>query len=91
MVLLAPRGMADTQDHDPVALDPVAQNIGSDRRHFASAFAGVAAPLGKIREAVGDFDQAFAEACGGGGVEGGDVGDDRFEMTDRFVGPDDFA
>ena len=83
--------MADAQDDDSFVLDPIAQHVRPHRRHFAPTVAHIATAIGELGETVRHRNQALAKAVCRGGVEGGDVGDDRFEMADRFVGPDDRA
>lgn len=81
--------MPHAQDNHPLTLHPIPQHIRRHDRHLAPAFARIAAALGKFGEAVGDGDQPFGEARRGGGVELRNIGNDRFEIGDGLVGPDD--
>jgi len=74
---------------DTVVLDPISQDIRPHGGHLAPPTAGIAPALGERCEAVGGFDQSLAQAAGRGRIEGLDVFDDRFEMSDGLVGPDD--
>lgn len=81
--------MPDAQDDDPAAFDTVAQDVRPDGRHLPLAISSVSATMGKFHEAVGQFDKPFTEPRGGGRIERSDIGDDRLELTDGLVGPDD--
>jgi hypothetical protein len=86
---ISSRSMPNAQDDDPVAFDAIAQDVGPDGRHLALAVSGVTATMGEFGEAVGQFDKPFTEPRGGGRIERFNIGDDRLELTDGLVGPDD--
>lgn len=88
-LFLPSRSVPDAQNDDAVSIHAVTQNIRPHGRHLSLSIASVAAPIGEFGETVGQRDQPFAEPLRGGGIEDRDIGYDRFELTDRLVGPDD--
>ena len=83
--------MTDAKDDHRIAVDTIPQHIGPDRRHLPPAAAHIASTLGEFGKSVRNCDQPLAQADGGDGIEYRNIGNDRFEMLDRFVGPDDLA
>lgn len=81
--------MTDPKDNDTIVLHAIAQDVRPNGRHFAKPAACISTPLRKLGEAVCDFNQLVGKPCRGSRVERGDISDDRFEVTDRIVGPND--
>lgn len=88
-ILGIPRAMPDAQDQHAISLDAIAHHIGPHDRHLAPPFAGIAPAIGEFGQSVSQRDQPFAQANRRRGIECGNISDDRFEMADRLVRPDD--
>ena len=84
-----PRPVPHPQNHDPLRLDPVAQDVGRDDGQFAPPLTRIAPAFGELGEAVRQFDQPRRNASRGGRVEQFDVADDRVEVVGRFRRPHD--
>ena len=83
--------MPNSQDDHRFCFDPVAQNVGPDRCHFAHAIARVATSVRKFGQAVGHFGQPLSELYRSYRIKCRDIGQDRFEMADRVVSPNNGA
>ena len=83
--------MSDAQNNDPIHLYPIAEHTRPDDRHLARAAHRLATAIGKLGQTVSCFDQAPAQPIGRRWIERGDIRDDRLQMRDRFVRPDDIA
>ena len=79
--------MANPKDEDLLALYPITENVGPDVHHLTPSPAGVAPAFRKFRKAIGGRDQPFRQMRCRCGIEGRDVGENRFEVSDRFIGP----
>lgn len=90
-LILIPRAMPNAEDDHRVSLHSIPQHIGPYRRHLAPAFARVAPALGKLGKAVRHCDQPLAQLARRRRIECRNVGNDRLEVLDRLVGPDDLA
>lgn len=77
------------QNEHGIALHSISQYIRRHDCHLAPTAAGIAPALGKLGQAVGDRDQPLGEPRGRRRVERLDIGDDRFQIVDRPVRPDD--
>ena len=62
--------MPNAKVEDLLALDPVAEDIGTQDRHLAPSFACIAPAFRIFRKAVGDRDQTLRKARGGARIEG---------------------
>lgn len=79
----------DSEDEHCIPIDAITKDIRPHGRHLPLPATGIAAPVGKFGQAVGNLDEPHRKPLGGGRVEGGYVIRDDFEIGDRFVGPDD--
>src|SRR4051812_29156398 len=84
-----PRPMPNAEDEHRLALHPIAQDVWPDDRQLPSPLTRISASVWELPEAVGKFDQPLGQASGRGGIIDGNVDDDRLEMLDRLVCPDD--
>lgn len=83
--------MPDAQNDNLLSLHPIPQYIRPNDRHFARTAGRLATTIGKLGKTIRRFDQTPAQPVGGRRVERRDISDDRFQMRDRFVCPDDLA
>lgn len=81
--------MPHAQNDHGIVDHPIAQDIRPDRRHLPPPAADIAAALGKRRQTIGDRDQAVGQGTGSGWVERRNIGEDRLQIGDRIVRPDD--
>ena len=81
--------MPDPQNDHAVADHAIAKNIRPYRRPLTPSVANVSTSIWKTREAVCHRDKPHAQCLGSDGIERGDIGDDRLEIGDGIVRPDD--
>ena len=83
------RTMPDPQDDHLIADNPIPQHVGPYRRHLAPFLASITAAVWELGEAIRYFDQPLGQSSCRIGIEGRNVGEDRLDVPDSIVGPDD--
>ena len=82
------RAGADSQNHDALGLDPVADDVGPNHDQLAPLAARRPCPLGEIRKAFGRGDEARSETSGSRRIKLPDVIADAAQIARRLRRPD---